>query len=153
MTDGTVRGDGVDRFRDVEMLGGSPAADVFSGDPRVAHILLIMGRGGHDVLDLRTATRRQLVFTTPDNPIAVPSWVRFAAQDIRRVIGSPFRDRIVVGEVNGKELRVTSSGSVGTTDWSADRIRTFSTGAPGTTDSTAETDAIHASGVPAATRS
>jgi Ca2+-binding RTX toxin-like protein len=31
--------------------------------------------------------------------------VRFAAQDIRRVIGSPFRDRIVVGEVNGKELR------------------------------------------------
>jgi Ca2+-binding RTX toxin-like protein len=105
MTVGTARGDGLDRFRDVEILGGSPEGDDFSGDPRVAHILLIMGRGGHDVLNLRTATRRQLVFTAPENPVTVPSWVRFAAQDIRRVIGSPFRDRIVVGEVNGKELR------------------------------------------------
>jgi Ca2+-binding RTX toxin-like protein len=110
---GTVTGEGSDTFGLIERIVGSQHADLFQGDPRVAHIYTMDGHGGHDTVDLRAATRRQFVFTVPTYTFAVPSWVRFVVQDVRTIKGSPNRDRIEVGEVAGVELHAHFYGEGG----------------------------------------
>ncbi len=113
MTNGLAIGFGTDRFRDIERIQGTPTGDHFAGDPRARGILLVDGYGGRDLLDFRAAGRPETVFTAPEAPVAVPSWVTFVAQDIRKVTGSPFADLFVVGSVGGKELRARFDGMGG----------------------------------------
>jgi len=113
LTSGTSTGDGSDTFTGIEALVGSVLTDRFTGDPRTSGVVGVAGYGGHDVLDMRTATHRQFVWTTPDSIAGAPSWVRLAAQDIRRIQGSDRSDRIEVGDVNGNELRARFNGNGG----------------------------------------
>jgi Ca2+-binding RTX toxin-like protein len=113
LTDLTSVGDGTDSFAGVEALEGSPQADRFAGDPRNSGVIFIDGVGGRDVLDLRSATYRQFVWTTPDEVNSAPSWVRLMVRNVRRIQGSDRGDRIEVGDVNGDELRARFSGQGG----------------------------------------
>jgi len=113
LTDLTSVGDGGDSFAGVEALEGSPHADRFTGDPRTSGLIFIDGYGGRDVLDLRSATHRQFVWTTPDEVNSAPSWVRLMVRNVRRIQGSAHGDRIEVGDVNGAELRARFSGQGG----------------------------------------
>jgi Ca2+-binding RTX toxin-like protein len=105
LTNAVSTGEGTDHYRDIELIQGSQHDDVFAGDALASGLYLIIGNGGRDLLDLRSAAQGQAVFTSPVQPTAVPSWVTFSTEDIRRVLGSPFHDRIEVGDVNGFELR------------------------------------------------
>lgn len=113
LTAGTATGDGDDTFTGVEVLAGSVLADRFTGDPRTSGVIFIQGYGGRDVLDLREATHRQFVWTTPSDVYTPPSWSRLVVEDIRRIKGSDGADRIVVGDANGKELHARFSGGFG----------------------------------------
>jgi Ca2+-binding RTX toxin-like protein len=113
LTDLTSIGDGTDSFANVEAIEGSPQADRFTGDPRTSGVIFIDGYGGRDMLDLRTATHRQFVWTTPDETNAPPTWARLEVRSIRRIQGSDRSDRIEVGDVNGNELRARFSGNGG----------------------------------------
>ncbi len=113
LTDLTSVGDGGDSFAGVEALEGSPHADRFTGDPRTSGLIFIDGYGGRDVLDLRSSTHRQFVWTTPDEVNSAPSWVRLMVRNVRRIQGSDRGDRIEVGDVNGAELRARFSGQGG----------------------------------------
>ena len=97
----------------VEIIAGRVLADRFSGHPRTAGVIFIQGYSGRDVLDLRAATHRQFVWTTPSDVYTAPAWSRLVVQDIHRIKGSDRADRIAVGDVNGKELRARFSGGVG----------------------------------------
>jgi Ca2+-binding RTX toxin-like protein len=113
LTDQTAVGDGADSFPGVEVLDGTPQADRFTGDPRTSGVIFVDGDDGRDVLDLRSATHRQFVWTTPDETNAPPTWARLEVRSIRRIQGSDRSDRIQVGDVNGSELRARFSGNGG----------------------------------------
>jgi len=76
-------------------------------------VIFIDGYGGRDVVDLRAATHRQFVLTSPEETNALPAWVKLLVKDIRKVHGSHLADRIEVGDVNGKELRAHFDGGGG----------------------------------------
>jgi Ca2+-binding RTX toxin-like protein len=50
---------------------------------------------------------------TSSFPLAVTSWVRFIADDVRIVRGGPLRDHIAVGEVSGVAPRARFLGGGG----------------------------------------
>jgi Ca2+-binding RTX toxin-like protein len=92
MTAETTSGEGTDTFDGIEILQGSPNDDDFVGDPELAGVIVLDGSGGQDVLDLRGAESGQTVYTS--TVAYAPSPV--AAIGIQRIIGSPFRDKIIV---------------------------------------------------------
>jgi Ca2+-binding RTX toxin-like protein len=108
-----ISGEGADTFANVEILQGSPGNDRFTGDPRTSGVILVDGYGGGDVVDLRDAAQRQFVWTSPDSTNSAPPWVRLIAEDIRKVRGTELADRIVVGSLNGQELRARFRGEGG----------------------------------------
>ncbi len=108
-----VSGEGSDNFDGIEILQGSPEDDRFTGDPQAAGVIFIDGYGGRDVVDLRAATHRQFVLTSPEETNALPAWVKLLVKDIRKVHGSRLADRIEVGDVNGQELRAHFDGGGG----------------------------------------
>jgi Ca2+-binding RTX toxin-like protein len=77
-------------------------------------VIAVDGYGGRDVVDLRSATHGQYVWTSPGGTIGLaPGDVSLFAQDIRRVRGSDLADRIEVGSENGLELRARFHGEGG----------------------------------------
>jgi Ca2+-binding RTX toxin-like protein len=107
-------GEGTDTFANVEILQGSPGNDRFTGDPRTSGVIAVDGYGGRDVVDLRRATHRQFVWTSPVDALAsAPGEISLFAQDIRRIRGSNRADRIEVGSLNGQEMRARFRGEGG----------------------------------------
>ena len=114
MTSQQIAGEGADTFANIEILQGSPGGDRFTGDPRTSGVIAVDGYGGRDVVDLRSATHGQYVWTSPGGTIGLaPGDVSLFAQDIRRVRGSDLADRIEVGSENGLELRARFHGEGG----------------------------------------
>jgi Ca2+-binding RTX toxin-like protein len=107
-------GEGIDTFANVEILQGSPGNDRFTGDPRTSDVIAVDGYGGRDVVDLRSATHRQFVWTSPVDALAsAPADISLFVQGIRRVRGSNRADRIEVGSLNGQEMRARFRGEGG----------------------------------------
>jgi Ca2+-binding RTX toxin-like protein len=96
LTNGQADGEGADTFTSVEVVQGTNEDDRFVGDPREGGIVSIDGSAGHDVLDMRSASRGQDVALIAGFPDTFP-WTVFTAGSIRVIRGSEFKDRISVG--------------------------------------------------------
>jgi hypothetical protein len=70
--------------------------DTFYGDPKTHAIISVDGYQGSDTLDLSGAAEGQTVYVGPNTPVSA-LW----AQNIARVIGSPYRDRLSVYSGSG----------------------------------------------------
>jgi Ca2+-binding RTX toxin-like protein len=107
MTAQHITGEGTDVYSAVEILQGSPRADVFSGDPETRRILEVDGNGGRDLLDLSDAISGQTVYLSSSYELPPGSlW----ASGIRRIVGSPFRDHFIF---SSGELPARFAGGAG----------------------------------------
>jgi Ca2+-binding RTX toxin-like protein len=111
MTARTIDGNGHETYSGVEAIEGSVSDDTFVGDPTGTGLFLIDGVRGHDLLDFRTATHGQRVAIVGSQTSAPVSWASLFSVHIRRIDGSPLRDRIVV--VDRTQIRAHLAGNGG----------------------------------------
>ena len=96
MSAGTIDGDGHDTYTGVEYMQGTPGDDRFVGDPTGTDLRYLEGAGGRDLLDFRDALTGQRVSVMGGVLYGDLLWPTLFEQDIRRILGSQFRDRLVV---------------------------------------------------------